>query len=85
LEEIPVMMSTLTVGSIRYGVMCGNDGMGQEAAMTIPTRLRQPETYPTGVRVSDAQLAALPLTRHDWHGDWNYTLRATRRGGIERG
>jgi hypothetical protein len=18
---------------------------------------------------------ALPLTRHDWHGDWNYTLR----------
>ena len=20
-------------------------------------------------------MAALPLTRHDWHGDWNYTLR----------
>ena len=33
------------------------------------------DTYPTGVRVSDAQMAALPLTRHDWHGDWNYTLR----------
>jgi hypothetical protein len=31
-------------------------------------------TYPTGVPVSDEQMAALPITRHDWHGDWNYTL-----------
>ncbi len=30
-------------------------------------------TYPTGVPVSDEQMAALPLERHDWHGDWNYT------------
>jgi hypothetical protein len=22
----------------------------------------------------DKELAALPLTRHDFHGDWNYTL-----------
>jgi hypothetical protein len=31
--------------------------------------------YDTGVQVSDRQMDALPLTRHDWHGDWNYTLR----------
>ena len=31
--------------------------------------------YGTGVKVSDQQMDALPLTRHDWHGDWNYTLR----------
>ncbi|WP_260478459.1 ISAzo13 family transposase [Nonomuraea sp. WAC 01424] len=30
--------------------------------------------YETGVTVSDQQMKALPLTRHDWHGDWNYTL-----------
>ena len=30
--------------------------------------------YETGVKVSDKELAALPLTRHDFHGDWNYTL-----------
>ncbi len=30
--------------------------------------------YPTGIKISDQQLAAVPLTRHDWHGDWNYTL-----------
>ncbi|WLQ62171.1 ISAzo13 family transposase [Streptomyces glycanivorans] len=30
--------------------------------------------YPTGVQVSDDELAALPITRHRFHGDWNYTL-----------
>lgn len=30
--------------------------------------------YATGVRISDEQMTALALTRHDWHGDWNYTL-----------
>jgi hypothetical protein len=30
--------------------------------------------YPTGVKISDKQLAALPITPHDWHGQWNYTL-----------
>ena len=29
--------------------------------------------YPLGVKVSDAELAAVPLRRHDWHGEWNYT------------
>ena len=32
-------------------------------------------TYPTGVRITDRHHDALPLTRHDWHGDWNYCLR----------
>ncbi len=32
-------------------------------------------TYPTGVTVGDRQMDALPLERHTWHGDWNYTLR----------
>jgi transposase len=30
--------------------------------------------YPTGIQVSDDQIAALPITRHRFHGDWNYTL-----------
>jgi transposase len=32
--------------------------------------------YPTGVKISDAELAAVPLDAHDWHGEWNYTIRA---------
>jgi transposase len=31
--------------------------------------------YATGIKLSDRQMDALPLTRHAWHGDWNYTLR----------
>lgn len=31
---------------------------------------RDTEWYPVGVKISDAEMAALPLTRHDWHGDW---------------
>ena len=31
-------------------------------------------TYPLGVSVSSAQMAALPITPHPLHGDWNYTL-----------
>ena len=30
--------------------------------------------YPKGVKTSDAQLAAINLTRHAFHGDWNYTI-----------
>ena len=26
-----------------------------------------------GTKVTNAELAALPLVRHDFHGDWNYT------------
>ena len=52
------------------------------AATTTETGLRieaqrDTEWYPTGVKISDAELAALPLVRHDWHGDWNYTLTAS--------
>jgi hypothetical protein len=30
--------------------------------------------YPLGVRVRDEELAAVPLARHGFHGEWNYTL-----------
>jgi transposase len=50
------------------------------AATTTRTGLRvraelDTSTYDIGVRIGDAQMDALPLTRHGWHGDWNYTLR----------
>jgi Rhodopirellula transposase DDE domain len=41
--------------------------------LTVHAEL-DPGSYPDGVKVSDAQMDALPLIRHDWHGDWNYTL-----------
>ncbi len=33
--------------------------------------------YKIGTKVTKAELAALPLKRHTFHGDWNYTLAPT--------
>jgi transposase len=30
--------------------------------------------YETGTKISEDELAAVPLTRHEFHGDWNYTI-----------
>jgi hypothetical protein len=34
-------------------------------------------SYETGIKVSDSELAAVPLSRHEFHGDWNYTIAQT--------
>jgi hypothetical protein len=31
--------------------------------------------YPTGVKYTKKDVDALPITRHDFHGEWNYTVR----------
>lgn len=31
--------------------------------------------YPTKVKLTDQQKQSIPITRHDFHGDWNYTIR----------
>jgi len=35
--------------------------------------------YPKSVKVSDAELAAVNLSRHSFHGDWNYTIAPARK------
>jgi hypothetical protein len=46
--------------------------------LTVQARLDD-GTCPTGVKVSNAQMAALPISRHPFHGDWNYTLHPASR------
>lgn len=36
-------------------------------------------SYPKGVKVADAELAAVPLSRHDFHGEWNYTIDSPQK------
>jgi Rhodopirellula transposase DDE domain len=54
--------------------------------LTVDARLDD-GTYPTGVKVSNAQMAALPISRHPFHGDWNYTFHpaAGRTAGPPAG
>jgi hypothetical protein len=30
--------------------------------------------YPTGIKVSDAELTTVPLVLHDFDGGWNYAI-----------
>jgi len=34
--------------------------------------------YPKGVKINDAELPAANLTRHAFHGEWNYTISPAR-------
>ena len=57
------------------------------AATTTDTGLRvraEPDQnkYPKGVKVSDAQLAAVNLSPHSFHGDWNYTISPRTRNST---
>jgi hypothetical protein len=40
--------------------------------------------YPKGVKVSDAQIAAVNLSRHPFHGDWNYTISPSRKNPRQK-
>ncbi|MFD3567383.1 ISAzo13 family transposase [Streptomyces sp. NPDC058667] len=59
-----VMLQTIAATTSRTG-------------LTVHAELDSGE-YPTGIRISDDEIAALPITRHRFHGDWNYTLHPQR-------
>ena len=62
--------------------------------LTVRAEL-DPGSYPTGTEISDAQMAAVPLARHRFHGEWNLCPVAHRfhyagagimgRGMVDRG
>ena len=41
----------------------------------VVTALKDSQIYPTGLKVSDEELAALNLVRDAFHGEWNYTIK----------
>ena len=34
-------------------------------------------TYPSGIKVTDAEMATLNISPHEFHGEWNYTIAPT--------
>ncbi len=39
------------------------------------TAIKDSHVYPTGIKVSDEELAVLNLSRDSFHGEWNYTIK----------
>ncbi len=36
-----------------------------------------PNIYPTKIKLTDQQKKAIPIERHEFHGEWNYTIKPT--------
>jgi len=41
--------------------------------LTVRCQL-DPNSYPTKIKLTKQQKASIPITRNDFHGDWNYTI-----------
>jgi hypothetical protein len=48
------------------------------AGLTIRAELDR-GTYPTGIKITNAELATLNLKPDNFHGDWNYTILLARK------
>ena len=48
-----------------------------DAGLTIQADLDL-NKYPTGIKVSDKKMAMINLEKNDFHGEWNYTIRANK-------
>jgi len=43
------------------------------------TAVKDSNPYPTGLKVTDEELAALNIVRDSFHGEWNYTIKPQER------
>jgi hypothetical protein len=65
-----------------YDVIVSTIGAVTTAAGLACAAVLDENAYPTGLEVSDQEMRDIEdrcLTRHHWHGDWNYSLLAVPR------
>ena len=48
-----------------------------QTGLTVQAAL-DTDAYPKGIKITDEQMTRLTITRHDFHGDWNYTITPRR-------
>jgi hypothetical protein len=48
-----------------------------KTGLTVKCRLDR-NTYKKGIKISDAEMAKLNITRAEFHGEWNYTIKPRR-------
>jgi hypothetical protein len=71
-----------------YDVIINTIGAVTTKTGLAVTAVLDENKYPTGLEISDRQMRELEdrhLTRHEWHGEWNYTLLAVPRPAPEPG
>jgi hypothetical protein len=46
-----------------------------ESGLTVEAVL-DTNSYPTGTKITAAQMKTIPIARHEFHGEWNYTIHS---------
>ena len=46
--------------------------------LTVQCEL-DPNLYPTKIKLTDQEKKSIPITRHEFHGDWNYTIHPSTK------
>jgi hypothetical protein len=52
-----------------------------KAGLTVRCQLDE-NLYPSGIKVSDEEMAELNILRDDFHGEWNYTIKPRQTESI---
>lgn len=52
-----------------------------KTGLTVASKLDTTD-YPKGLKVSDAEMDAIALTRDDFHPEWNYTISPRQPKGV---
>lgn len=62
LESLEVVVDLIAATTTRTG-------------LTVRAEL-DTNTYEKGIKVSDGEMKSLPIVKHDFHGNWNYTIKS---------
>lgn len=49
-------------------------GTTTRTGLTVRAEL-DPSTYQKGIKVTDREMKLIPIIKHEFHGDWNYTIK----------
>jgi hypothetical protein len=50
-------------------------GTTTRKGLTVRAELDE-KTYETGIKITDKEMQNLPIVKHDFHGNWNYTVKS---------
>ena len=80
-SDVAQNLTSAQQGPSSYGALAGTS-MACPSAAGMTGLIRQYCTegwYPTGTKITSADYNTIPLTPHQWHGEWNYTLLPLRQ------
>jgi hypothetical protein len=70
---IDIVVSHLPPGTSKWNIVELISATTTKTGLTVRCQLDTGQ-YPSGIVVSDAEMAAINIQRAEFHGEWNYTI-----------